>query len=531
MPALPTVNALYIKKIRDLLRTGIDYRTAQLMLGTGTSQILIQAQEPGLTANSITVAVTVPSVTAALAVTVVGKAITIALDQTNGVPNGAANTATLINAAINASSAASALVRSFLPEGSGAGSLSVAVAATALAGGSQGSGRATTGTLPLNFLRAQDMSTVLELFQNALSVTGTMTALTGSSAILVQDDAGTYVPNQQIGNFVKFKANTTTVALRGVTSLITANTNSALTVQTLPAAVVNGDTYEIVCTIASSDIAALRQGKGLADAPAGNLFGDWRIVENALAKLTQQFGLAVATGLLTISAQPANNDTVTINGKVYTFQTVLTNVNGNVLIGVSAATARDNLIAAINLGAGSGTAYAAVMTLNADVRAVASGANVSVLAKVVGTSGNAITTTKSGANYAWGAATLTGGSLGAGLLEAVQGSLTTGVGSTTTNIVTTRTDMRIDQFKGMKLTISGVSAMIRGNNETSLFITGGLAAPGSSVAISITVSQDLTSATTNPRRVAPGGQPSHNRVLANHIAQAEAAVVAYVLPT
>lgn len=525
MPALSTVNAMYVKKIRDLLRTGIDYRAAQLSLGASTSLFLVQAQEPGIPGNSITVAVTIPTVTAGLTISVSGTAITIALDQTNGTPNAGANTATLITAAINASAAAFALVRAFLPEGSGAGSLSAAVAATALAGGAQGSGEGTIQTMPLNFLRAQDMSSVLELFQNTLSQPGTLTALTGSSATLVQDDAGTYTPSKQIGNMVKFKANTTTVALRGVSSKIISNTDSALTVATLPAAVVNGDTYEIVATFMSADIAALRQGKGLADAPPGSIFGDYRIVQNALTKITQQYGLVAASGLLTVASQPSDADTVTINGKVYTWQTVLTNVDGHVFIGASATTARDNLIAAINLGAGSGTAYAAATVVNADVRAVASGANMSVVAKVVGTAANAVTTVKTSTHVSWGAATLTGGSFGADITVPTMATLTTGANSTTTNIVTTSTKLRIDQFRDMKLTINGVSATIRGNDETTLFITGGLTPPASSQTITI-------SARVGPfDRVHPGGQPANNKLLALAIAQAEAAVVAFVLPT
>jgi len=516
---------MYIKKIRDLLRTGIDYRTAQLSLGSGTSSIIIQAQDPGAPGNNITVQVTIPSVTAGLTVSVSGNAITIALDQTSGTPNAGNNTATLIAAAVNASSAASKLVRAFVPDGAGAGSIGVASGPTALSGGAQGSGEATIQTLPLNFLRAQDMSTVLELFQNALSQPGTLTALTGSSATLVVDGAGTYVPNQQVGNMVKFKSNTTTAALRGVSAVILANTDSTLTVQTLPAAVVNGDTYEIVATLCSSDIVALRQGKGLADAPPGNLLGDWRIVQNALIKICQQYGLASATGLLTITTQPADADTVTINGKVYTFQTSLTNVDGHVLRGADAAASRDNLIAAINLGAGSGTTYAAATTLNADVRAVAASANVSVIAKVSGTAGNAITTTASSTHVAWGGATLSGGSFGSDITVPTMATLTTGSGSTATRIKTTRTDLRIDQFKDMKLTINGVSAIIRGNDESSLVITGGLSAPGSSQTITISARDGVFD------RVHPGGQPANNKLLALAIAQAEAAVVAFVLPT
>lgn len=71
-------------------------------------------------------------------------------------------------------------------------------------------------------------------------------------------------------------------------------------------------------------------------------------------------------GTLTFTQQPGNTETITIGAKVYTFQTTLTNVDGNVHISaVDASGSLDNLIAAINLGAGAGTAYAAAMTANA----------------------------------------------------------------------------------------------------------------------------------------------------------------------
>src|SRR5437879_98291 len=62
---------------------------------------------------------------------------------------------------------------------------------------------------------------------------------------------------------------------------------------------------------------------------------------------------------LTATGQPANAQTVKIGGKTYTFQTVLTNVDGNVFIGATLTITLANLLAALNLGAGSGTAYAA----------------------------------------------------------------------------------------------------------------------------------------------------------------------------
>lgn len=64
----------------------------------------------------------------------------------------------------------------------------------------------------------------------------------------------------------------------------------------------------------------------------------------------------------TWTAQPANASTLTLNGKVYTFQTVLTNVDGNVFIGATLAATIQNFVNAVILGPGAGTAYAAATT-------------------------------------------------------------------------------------------------------------------------------------------------------------------------
>jgi hypothetical protein len=123
-----------------------------------------------------------------------------------------------------------------------------------------------------------------------------------------------------------------------------------------------------------------------------------------------QLTAIAATGTLTNTANFANNDTVTTGTKTYTFQTALTNVNGNVLIGASASASLDNLIAAINLGAGSGTVYAAATTANGFVSAAASaGDTMDVTALVVGSAGNTIATTETSANASWGGSTLSGG--------------------------------------------------------------------------------------------------------------------------
>jgi hypothetical protein len=112
-------------------------------------------------------------------------------------------------------------------------------------------------------------------------------------------------------------------------------------------------------------------------------------------------------GTLTFSAAPTDTETITIGSKVYTFQAILTNVDGNVFIGASASDCLDNLIAAINLDpAGAGSLYAAAMTANAaPTSAVAGdGDTLTLYAK------SAIATTDGmGADGAWGAATTVAG--------------------------------------------------------------------------------------------------------------------------
>ncbi len=117
-----------------------------------------------------------------------------------------------------------------------------------------------------------------------------------------------------------------------------------------------------------------------------------------------------AAGVLTLTGQPLNNETVIIGGKTYTFETVLTDVDGNVLIGASASDSIDNLVAAINLDAGSGSLYAASTTEQTDVDASAGvGDTMDVVAQAGGTSGDSITTTETLTDGSFGNATCTGG--------------------------------------------------------------------------------------------------------------------------
>lgn len=119
-----------------------------------------------------------------------------------------------------------------------------------------------------------------------------------------------------------------------------------------------------------------------------------------------------ATGTLTASTQPSNNDTVTIGATTYTFKTTLSTgpaVANEVLIGANVAATHTNLTAAINGSAGAGTTYGTGTTANASATAVAGATTTALTAIATYTSGNSVVTTEAGSNTSFGAATLTGG--------------------------------------------------------------------------------------------------------------------------
>lgn len=118
-----------------------------------------------------------------------------------------------------------------------------------------------------------------------------------------------------------------------------------------------------------------------------------------------------AVGTLTLTENAADTNTVTIGANVYTFQTVLTNVAKNVLIGATASDTIDNLIAAVTGGAGSGTLYAAATVAHPLITAaVGAGDTMTATARYTGTAANAYATTDTLAGTsAWGAVTLVTG--------------------------------------------------------------------------------------------------------------------------
>ena len=116
-----------------------------------------------------------------------------------------------------------------------------------------------------------------------------------------------------------------------------------------------------------------------------------------------------AFGILSFGGNAANNDTVIIGGKIYTFLTTLTQLNGNVLIGPSTEDSIENLVAAISLGPGAGSIYGAPTTQQDNIISVRNLTTMDVFAREIGPGGNTITTTETGANLSWGAATLQSG--------------------------------------------------------------------------------------------------------------------------
>lgn len=137
--------------------------------------------------------------------------------------------------------------------------------------------------------------------------------------------------------------------------------------------------------------------------------------------------VATASATQTLTNDGTNvsdGDQVAVGGKTYTFQTTLTNVDGNVKIGASNTASMTNLFHAINASGGTiGTDYATAMTANTQVTATnPTGTTVVVTARTAGVAGNAIASTETSAHLSWGAATLTGGTVAAATFTVAPGS-------------------------------------------------------------------------------------------------------------
>lgn len=123
-----------------------------------------------------------------------------------------------------------------------------------------------------------------------------------------------------------------------------------------------------------------------------------------------QAALIAATGTFELTVNPTAGQIITIGAKTYTFRATVPSAN-DVLIGATPEDTADNLVAAVNAGAGAGTLYGAGTTANADASAAdIPGSIVRVEALVPGTGGNSLTfTTNVTGAVISGSGTLTGG--------------------------------------------------------------------------------------------------------------------------
>lgn len=147
-----------------------------------------------------------------------------------------------------------------------------------------------------NYLRAQDMATVLDLLQEVLGSPGHVASAGGTTTTVV--DTAIYVANEQVGNHVLFASDTTTVALRGLSSRIVANSTTVLTVEGFPVANVIADEYSIVGGCADAAINSLRQGGGRADAPRGSVYGSHMQAISGMMEIFRAVGGTIPAPLL-----------------------------------------------------------------------------------------------------------------------------------------------------------------------------------------------------------------------------------------
>jgi len=107
-----------------------------------------------------------------------------------------------------------------------------------------------------------------------------------------------------------------------------------------------------------------------------------------------------STAVLTATDNPNEGDTVTVGATTYTFTTTVDAAN-EVLIGATASDTLDNLIAAVNAGAGAGTLYGAGTVANASATAAAGvGDTVDFTSIAYGAATDAIASTTTGSGDA-----------------------------------------------------------------------------------------------------------------------------------
>lgn len=109
--------------------------------------------------------------------------------------------------------------------------------------------------------------------------------------------------------------------------------------------------------------------------------------------------LQKSTIKINYTGQPGNNNTFVVNGVTYTFKSAINNANfGEILIDATATDSYNNLMNAINGGAGSGTQYSSATTTNTDVSAVSNTGTVLTIQSLVGGTGKGYAVSETLAN-------------------------------------------------------------------------------------------------------------------------------------
>lgn len=136
-----------------------------------------------------------------------------------------------------------------------------------------------------NYLKLQDLVCILDILQSAMQPTSARTVVNGSTTTSIKITA---VPvNAYVGATITFAAGTTTVALRGISRTVKSNNATDFVVDTLPGTPVTGDTFTLVGGPISGIITYLKGGKGRGDYFTNGVYGDNRVVSNALLMLLQ----------------------------------------------------------------------------------------------------------------------------------------------------------------------------------------------------------------------------------------------------
>jgi hypothetical protein len=172
-----------------------------------------------------------------------------------------------------------------------------------------------------NYLRAQDMATVLELLTDALVGTiaepaAPLTVVSGTATTIV-DGASTFAAGAQVGNTVTIVGDAGAGSITiGETAVVVTNTTTTLTVSpAFSSAVTASDTYLLSNTMLEAEIATLREGKGIADATPSGPYGQRRDAIAGLMLGIERLGGTVAErniGAAGLEAAAGSDDTLVV---------------------------------------------------------------------------------------------------------------------------------------------------------------------------------------------------------------------------